>query len=266
MPHCIHCGKKYEDGARFCADCGAALVMPQTIKQQQEMPDPVTQKPMVTASQKNNTKKILLWVIAGVVVLAGLATGAWFLYFKDKQSGNGDTVQHSSLMDTTNAQASNNRLNTHGTDSVPRKSNSSITPVSNSKLLQGGGALSTVDIEEISSIVKNFYEAEDNENVSVLLGYFAYPVERYYKMYNVDYDQLQSLFETSFSSKLLSHKMQLDWSNSRIENTAYGYDITVNGNYSFVTQKAPDEENSKNLSVIIRMNSNKEIISIYDTP
>lgn len=123
--------------------------------------------------------------------------------------------------------------------------------------------LTDEEIRDISGMLNDFYTADNNEDIDAIVSYFKFPVDRYYDAYTVDETTLRDMFNTSFGTKLLSHSITVDWNNSQIAKTPTGYLVTVKAEYVKVSQKEPDVTKTVPLNIIIKMNSDKKITSIY---
>ena len=75
MIYCTKCGKQNSDTAKFCTGCGAILTLVPASPGN-------TAAPSATTSTGKN--KITWWVI-GIIVVMGLGTGAYFIFFNKKK-------------------------------------------------------------------------------------------------------------------------------------------------------------------------------------
>ena len=120
------------------------------------------------------------------------------------------------------------------------------------------------EVSNITNLLDNFYTADNNEDIDAILGYFQFPISRYYNSYNVDYQTLQGMFDKSFHTLLVSHKLTVDWNRTTITKAESGYTISLVGTYDKVLTKEPDVEKRMELDIIIKLNSDKKITSIYN--
>lgn len=68
--HCSNCGKELPDDATFCTNCGTRM----TAVEASPAYAPKKQK------KKSSAWKVIVIIVAALVLLAGLAVGAWFLF------------------------------------------------------------------------------------------------------------------------------------------------------------------------------------------
>ena len=250
MAFCNKCGTQNTEDKKFCTNCGNTLVKLSSTTTQSEIHEgvkPTQQKILNPVIQRKNIKP--LWWILGSVIVIGLSIGAYFLFTskESEQLKNHTAVQS---VDTV----------------VVIQPAAPKIESSTQSIVQGSGEITKEEADEITAKLNSFYEADNNENTDVILGYFDYPIKRYYQTYNVSYEQLKEMFAVSFNSKLLSHKIFVNWSSSTVDKIANGYLAKINATYQFITQKKPDEEKSRSLNMIISMNNNKEITSVYENP
>lgn len=214
----------------------------------------VTQAGNVSSSAGTKSNKSL-FIIIGCVIVLGIAIGAYFLFFKNKENTN-TTVTNSVSTDTNN---------TVQKSSLPAEDNTAkIPPVTTGNSSPNKTLIAQSDNDEISMRLKNFYEADDKEDINSVLSYFAFPVKRYYQTYGVSSEKMKSMFESTFSSKLIQHKININWSNSTIQKKAFGYEIKIDAIYQYITQSSPQDLRSRNINVTIQMNNAKEITSLYE--
>ena len=274
MAFCIKCGKQNADNAKFCTACGNVLVKSSPVMQEKPVQQHQAQPSYSNATTAGgtppapikNSNAAIKWVII-VVIAAGFLTGGYFM-FGDKLFGEKKTSAES------NRDALPNNLNTVvPADTVlvqqPSQQNqqsSQVLTPGNRTLSQGGGAITQKETDDISALMKTFFEADNAENIPAILGYFSYPVKRYYNMNDVSYEKLETLFQSAFSTTLLHHSINVNWEGSVVEKTAYGYLVKVNATYDFATQKKPEEEKSRIINVVILMNGNRQITTIYENP
>lgn len=251
MAFCNKCGTQNTEDKKFCTNCGNSLVKlssPTTQSQIQEEVRPIQQNIPNSVTEKKVINP--LWWVLGSVVVIGLGVGAYFLFSGNKSEEQKNESVAQSVDTTVVIQPD-----------APTK-----IETTTQSIIQGSGDITKEEADEITAKLNSFYEADNNENTDVILGYFAYPIKRYYQTYNVSYEQLKEMFAASFNSKLLSHKIFVNWSGSSVDKIANGYLVKVNATYQFITQKKPDEERTRSFTMIISMNNNKEITSVYENP
>jgi hypothetical protein len=124
-------------------------------------------------------------------------------------------------------------------------------------------ALTDDEVSDISNGLNTFYTADNNEAIDEMLGYFIFPVDRYYGSTTVYADSLEAMFKTAFNRKLLSHSITVDWGKTTIAKTTTGYLVSLSAVYKKVLQKKPDTEETMDLRITIKMNKDKKITSIY---
>lgn len=249
MAFCNKCGTENTDDKKFCTSCGNTLVKSSpTIIQPQIHEEVKAELQNVTAAVTEKKNINPLWFVLGSVIVIGLGVSAYFL-FRNTES---EESPNKELMENLNAK--------------PVQVDTTVVVSPTQSIVQGSGDITKEETDEITAKLTAFYEADNNENTDVILGYFAYPIKRYYQTYNVSYEQLREMFSVSFNSKLLSHKIFVNWSNSTVDKISNGYLAKINATYQFITQKTPDEERTRSFNMIISMNNNKEITSVYENP
>lgn len=264
MSYCTKCGKQNLDTAKFCVACGTALKVKTTMPTAtatpvNAQPDDKYEKLFNTSAKKKKTT----WIIVGIIVFLGLAAGIYFLFFNKK--GNNTGSEKVELADSTSVGPVYQDLETPAADTVAANypSASAAVPL-NPGNTNEEVTITQTEVDEISQVIKDFYQCENNEDVSCLLNRYSFPVSRYYQLYNVGYDDLHKLFTESFVEKLSYHHITLKWEYSTIQKIGDGYKAVVNADYEFVRSASPDESRSRSIQIIIYFNAARKVTSIYE--
>ena len=205
--------------------------------------------------QKEKSSKTLGLMLGGVSVLALLL----FLVFKN--AGGSEEKR-------------DNQYNSPPVDSVSVETPATIinqpvdlpAPVDTAvaaPAAESGTILTTEEQQEISKLLNNFYIADNMEAIDQILDYFVFPIDRYYNAYNIDSDSLRAMFNTAFNTKLLKHSITVNWDETTVDKTTTGYLVSVKAVYLKILQKEPDVEKSMDLKIMIKMNRDKKITTIY---
>lgn len=254
MSYCIKCGKQNAQTAKFCTGCGAALI---TKTDQSAQPE------LIAKEGNNNNKKLGIVLIISLSVLA-VAAGIYFIFFNNRKSSGDYTeiftpqppadttaVPLPAPVDTTVSYIENPQT---VSEAVP------LNPVE-----QGSQySITQAEVDNVSQILSNFYQCENNEDIHCLLNHYSFPLSRYYQLYNVSYNDLYNLFTESFNVLLYSHFITIKWEYSTVQKLGDGYKAVLYADYNFVRQKAPDENKSRSIQVVIFMNSSYKITHIYE--
>ncbi|MCX6318987.1 MAG: hypothetical protein NTW29_17040 [Bacteroidetes bacterium] len=117
--------------------------------------------------------------------------------------------------------------------------------------------------EQILNTITAFYDAENNEDVSTLLSHYAFPVERYYQLYNVGYDQLHKMVVDAYNGKLYYHNIDIKWDYSTIAKTESGaYKVLLYADYTSASEAA-DDRVTRRLHLVLLLNEFEKITAIY---
>lgn len=73
--YCPKCGSSNPDDSRFCEKCGASFSKQNPVQDPAFHPQPV---PHQKQRKPKKPSKVLIWVLASLVVLAGIGVGIWF--------------------------------------------------------------------------------------------------------------------------------------------------------------------------------------------
>lgn len=259
MAYCIKCGKQNTDTARFCTGCGATLA-----------PRPETPARTAITYDTNKTGKFN-WMLWGSIALLAVAAGVYFIFFynnKKAESGlnNEQETQAVPAVDT----PVNYYVDTTApavvdtTAMYPSEPDVSVAVPLNPGVQKSETDISESEVDNVSQILSNFYQCDNDEDVSCLLGRFNFPVGRYYQLRNVGYETLHQMFTEAYNTKLNSHFIDIKWDNSTVQKNGNGYKAILYADYSFTTQKSPDDVRSRSIQIIILLNSNYMIDSIYE--
>ncbi|MBK8300434.1 MAG: zinc-ribbon domain-containing protein [Chitinophagaceae bacterium] len=255
MAYCTKCGKQNSDTAKFCTSCGATLksgVIP-------PIPTSAPNKVYHPMEPKRNSSKKSTWLAIGIISFLGLFAGVYFIFFNKKKSAKANEIVVETDVvppaDTTTSQADYNAAPEPDVSKpVPLNPESNITTE----------PISPTEVTYVSQVLQNFYQCENNEDISCLLDNYNFPVGRYYQLNNVSYYDLHKLFSESFNEKLDYHNITIKWNYSTVEKAGDGYKAILYADYEFRRTNAPDEYRNRSIQIIIHMNSYYKIISIYE--
>lgn len=128
-------------------------------------------------------------------------------------------------------------------------------------MLFGDKSLSDYQESEIETNLKNFYYNVNNSNLNKVLNYFSLPLSRYYLSYDLDREELRTLYKKSFANYY--HYNDIEWDNMRCYETIDGEIIaTVMGYYSY-KETVWDNKEKVLFMDKISLDSNYKIKSIY---
>jgi hypothetical protein len=260
MTYCTNCGKQNLDTAKFCVACGTLLkVTTQQPAHATVKPDTENEKIFGAPAKKRKT----IWIIIAIIGFLGLVSGAYFLFFDKK--GNNFEEKKVEMVDTIRLEPVYQNNATPAVDSPPP----TYPATSNAVPLNPGNTneqvtITQTEVDEISQVIKDFYQCENNEDISCLLNRYSFPVSRYYQLYNVSYEDLHRLFTESFTEKLSYHRITLKWDYCTIQKIGDGYKAVVYADYEFIRSATPDENRSRSIQIIIYFNSAYQITSIYE--
>ena len=252
MPFCTICGKQNPDTAKFCTGCGVTLVAKQETTVQAAFP----------LEKGRAKKKKPNWILIGSLGALAVAIGVYFIFFNKNKNGD------ESKTDVTTEQTVSSPV----VDSIvaitatPQPSVSEAVPLNNG-VQSGEVAISKAEVDNVSQALKKFYQCENDGDISCLLNNYNFPVNRYYQLNNVSYEDLHKLFTESFTEKLSYHFINIKWDYCTVQKDAdgyYGYKAVLYADYSFTRQNTPDENRSRSIQVVIFMNSNYKITAIYE--
>jgi len=123
--------------------------------------------------------------------------------------------------------------------------------------------ISQNEVDNVSRRIDEFYRYEKDEDVTNLLSYYHFPLDRYYQIYNVGYEKLHKMVIDAFNGSLYYHNINIKWDSSSVQKLGSGgYKALLFAEYTSASQ-ADDNRKSQNLHLTIIMNDNYEITSIY---
>jgi len=228
MSYCIKCGKPNTGTARFCTTCGATLTGKSQTTGSAESP---------TGKKPEQGNKIKWIIIGGLAVLLTTAV-AYYIFILS-------TIK----TDTTVAPAPSVRVS----DRVPLKPAIQETEVT----------LSQSEVDIISRKIYEFYDYEAKEDIPNLFSYYQFPLDRYYQLYNVSYDKLHKMMIEAFKGKLYYHNIKINWNYSTVQKLSTGgFKVLLSAIYTYASE-SNDDRKSKNIHLVILMNNNYKITSIY---
>ena len=120
------------------------------------------------------------------------------------------------------------------------------------------------DVSALTEKLKHFYLCDNQENIDEICNFFSYPVMKYYNQTNVSYDTLKTMFESSFHEKLRYHNIDIYWSSSTVQKISSGFLVNLQASYHFITNKLPDQQKNRNMKIVLQLDDNKSINSIYE--
>jgi|CXWL01.1.fsa_nt_gi hypothetical protein len=264
MSYCIKCGKQNPDTAKFCIGCGTALKAKttgtaptsalSTLKQDAEY------KKLFGAPAK---KKKNTWLIIGIIAVLGLGAGSYFIFFNKK--GNNAGEAKAEMRDTATVQSTvqNNMASAIDSAAPAYPTTSNAVPL-NPGTSDTEITITQTEVDEVSQVLRNFYQCENDEDISCLLNRYSFPVSRYYQLNNVSYETLHKLFTESFTEKLSYHHITIKWDYCTIQKIYDGYKAVLYADYEFIRTATPDENRSRSIQIIIHLNSSYHITTIYE--
>jgi hypothetical protein len=262
MFYCAICGKQNPDTAKFCTGCGT------TLKVKADQPTRVADQRDAEYEKvfgKPQGKKKKTWIIIAVIAILGLGTAAYFIFFN--KNTNQAEVNKSDAPDST-------RFGSAPQQTMPITADSTRLPAPNPAVsetvpLNPGTTgqevtISQSEVDAVSQTLRNFYQCDNDEDLSCLLSQYSFPVNRYYQLYNVRYDDLHKLFTESFREKLSYHHITIKWDYCTIQKIGDSYKAVLYADYEFATTLTPDEYRNRSIQIIIFMNSSYHITTIYE--
>lgn len=251
MIYCTKCGKQNTDTAKFCTGCGNTFVA--RASEQSQTPYSVNRDSVTVNSKKLN------WILWGGLASVSVAIGIYFLLInKDskKETENDNREQASktqtgvSVTDTTVAIAPAIPSTSKAVPLNPGTQSTEIT-------------ISQDEVNNVSQRINQFYEYENNENVSSLLSYYRFPLDRYYQLYNVSYDKLHKMVTDAFNGTLYHHNIVIQWNYSSVQKIGTGgYKTLLTAEYTSASKSQYDRK-VQIIHLVIIMNGSYEITSIY---
>lgn len=147
--------------------------------------------------------------------------------------------------------------------------NNSISTTNNPEPAQNENPIRNLNasLDESQTIflkLKTLYDNENLGNVQGIVSNFSFPIARYYNVYNISIDSLSNLYIHSFNETLQYHRITPDWHASSIEKINDNYKINLIADYQFILSKKPEEQKNRRINIIVIMNSNYEISSVYE--
>jgi hypothetical protein len=241
MNYCTRCGKQNPDSNKFCIGCGTLLKA-----------NPLNTDYSTELFAKTATTKKGPWLILGVIGLLGLATGGYFII--------------SSKKGTPKDAVSDNKTVTKDTVSSPptvKQKPSDPVPLIKDQVEEQKVEITAYETDRVTNTVESFYDAEDREDITTLLGYYSFPLDRYYQLYNVGYDQLHKMVTDAYNGKLYYHKIDIKWNYSTVQKLPSGdYKVLLYADYTSASENEADRK-TRNIHLTIILDSNYQITSIY---
>ncbi len=236
MAYCVKCGKPNNSASKFCTGCGATLT---------GIPEVNVSATGPLIKEKKN-RKITNWIIGSLAVLLTAAV-AYFIFFYREKTTENRIVENSGKTNTTSSRTPEVKVS----DPAPLKPEEpEIT-------------LSQAEIDIISRRINEFYEYETKEDIPNLFSYYHFPLDRYYDLYNVSYDKLHKMVTEAYNGKLYYHNIKINWNYSTVQKISTGgYKVLLSAIYTSASQSYEDKK-SKYIHLVILMNNNYEITSIY---
>ena len=110
-------------------------------------------------------------------------------------------------------------------------------------------------IDNISSVINSYVEADNSNNVSAALDKFEYPITR---------NQLYDLYQKFSVNKQLYHKLIPHYETSNVYSTSEGYELEIDCTYEWLTYKTPDKLKSKYHKLKFKFNNYFAITRVYE--
>lgn len=247
---CDKCGSMNAPSVKFCVNCGTAL-----SKSSQPAPAPVveyTNNPVADAKKSS----VNTWILAAILLI-GTGTAAYFIFFnkKDKEPEvNTAGVVSSSKDDTASTPVAADPV---PADSKPKPLNVPAPTVVEVEITQE-------EIDAVSARVQEFYNYENDENVTQLMTYYQFPLDRYYNLYNVSYDKLHSMIISAFNEQLYYHHIDIKWNYGTVQKQSNGnFRVKLFAEYTSSKEDESDRK-TRNLELIIILNERHKITSIHE--
>ena len=247
MIYCTKCGKQNLDYAKFCTGCGYGL------SGKVQSTSPPLKEPEKGAEPKKNKHTVLLLSVALLVITV---IAAYFIFFNKKKEGQ--------IVDKDNG--SGKELVVQPSTDIPRnntkKSDSKPVPL-NPGSQSDNASISPTEVDNVSRRIDEFYSHENDENVTKLLSYYRFPLDQYFQLYNVSYDQLHKMVTEACNGKLYYHSINIKWNYSSVQKIgSIGYKALLFAAYTSASQ-SQDDRKTKDIHLTIMMNNNYEITAIY---
>jgi hypothetical protein len=248
MTYCTQCGKQNPDTAKFCTGCGT------TLKVKPDQSTPVADQRDAEYEKlfgRPHGKKKNTWIIISVIAVLGLGAGAYFIFFNNKKPAEkkvADTVKKDSTIIQPPA---------------VQQTASDPVPLNQERYQEQKMEISQYETDQVTKTIQGFYDAEDKEDVTSLLGYYRFPLDRYYQLYNVGYDKLHKMVVDAYNGKLYYHKIDIKWNYSSVQKLPSGdFKILLFADYTSASQTGEDRK-TKSIHLAIILNNNYQITSIY---
>jgi hypothetical protein len=125
------------------------------------------------------------------------------------------------------------------------------------------GSISAAEKSSATAIITAFYDAENNEDVPLLLSYYHFPVDRYYQLYNVGYDQLNKMVVDAFNGRLYYHNINIKWNYCTVQKLPSGnIKVLLYADYTSASERQ-DDRITRNLHLVILLDEEMKITAIY---
>ena len=207
MTFCTKCGKKNAPTAKYCTGCGAEL---------KTKTDHSAQHSLITKKGSTTNKKLNIGVIVSLSVLA-VATGVYFIFFNKNKK-----PEEKNIIVNTEQAVLPPPQDTTVSYVPPIQTVAEAVPL-NPQIHDSQSSITQAEVDNVSQILKKFYQCENDEDITCLLDQYDYPLSRYYQLYNVSYEDLHKLFTESFNEKLSYHFIAIKWEYSTVQKSGDGY-------------------------------------------
>jgi zinc-ribbon domain len=297
MIYCTHCGNSNNDIAKFCASCGKPSAVVQNIHQDQV--NQTAQNPQGFQNPQNfqnvpPANNNLKYLFIGIIALACVATVFFLLRaFGDKDNPvplatntNIPIEQPATQIAAPVAEIDPNIAAENAARQEVKAVTTAKPPVQTTTIVQaptattplttqstgsaqtlqneGSDRLNEAELSDISQIMKSYFAADNRGDITTLVNQFSYPVTRYYDMQGASPEQMENRFSHFMDNKLKYHNLEPDFGSSQVTKTSNGYQVKVNGTYSWETYKTPDVIKSKPVSLTFKINQEGKITSVYE--
>lgn len=245
MTYCTKCGKQNPDTAKFCTGCGATFGA--RAAEQSKTPYSVNRDSVTVNSKKSN------WVLWGGLAFVAVAIAIYFLLInKGSNTEQASETQTGVIVADTIVAIAPAPIPTTS-KAVPLNPSTQSTEVT----------ISQDEVDNVSRRIDEFYKFENSEDVSNLLSYYRFPLDKYYQLYNVSYDKLHKMVTDAFNSTLYYHNIVVQWNYSSVQKIGSGrYKTLLTAEYTSAS-KSQNDKKVQIIHLVIIMNDNYEITSIY---
>jgi hypothetical protein len=241
MPFCNRCGNENSNQSKFCITCGESI-----------------NNTTIPVNAKNsNVKFLYIGIIVVISIL--LSFGLYYLTQLKKDPIPPHVSEEQTPVENIPVEEP---ITTTLAEKTPPKRPIRVTSVPQASTSPEQLSQSTID--NISTAINSYVEADNSNNVPAALDKFEYPITRYYNTYNVSRNQLFNLYQKFSVNKQLYHKLTAHYETSNVYSTSEGYELEIDCTYEWLTYKTPDKLKSKYHKLKFKLNNYFEITSVYE--